>query len=111
MCQIIKNISLTLVIILALFLLELVIPKPTIAAESVPTSSNSQLLKEASEQVVDEVDSTKNMFGKTESGNQLIDQAREEAKSKLKDVEAKSENNSQSLSPHKQNFLENLQGK
>lgn len=110
MSQTIKKIAFSLIVITALFLVELCVPKATIAAQSAPTTSSTELLKQASEQVVDEVDTTKNIFGKTKNGEKLIDQSREKAKGKLQEIKSKAKDTNKSLPPDEQKFVDNLQG-
>ncbi|AFZ37868.1 hypothetical protein Sta7437_4399 [Stanieria cyanosphaera PCC 7437] len=73
-------------------------------------SETAQKTREAADKVVQDDQGVKEQFGKSESGEELIDKARNEAQKKLDSLANKADSN-QSLPDHEQVFLKNVEGK
>ena len=103
------NLKLRVINLIAIALLSLsaiaLIPTPTIAATV--KSEPADTAREASEAVVKET-GAKEQFGKTPSGDRLIDQAKNKANKKLKDL-AEQADSGEDLPSSQENFLNNLQ--
>lgn len=71
----------------------------------------ADIAKTAAERIVEQ-DGVKEMFGKSESGDELLDSARVKANKKLKSLADKAENseNRESLPHSERLFLRNLEG-
>ncbi|GAB4236516.1 MAG: hypothetical protein Kow0049_21670 [Stanieria sp.] len=91
------------------FVLNSIFPIDNLALAEQINSETVQKTREAADKVVQDDQGVKEQFGKSESGEKLIDRARNEAQKKLDSLADKADSN-QSLPDHEQVFLKNVEG-
>lgn len=87
----------------------LISPIDNLAFADQINSETVQKTQEAADKVVQDDQGVKQQFGQTQSGKELLEQARTHAEKKLDSLAEKADSN-QSLPDHEQVFLKNVEG-